>query len=143
MQTKQGNDEKLYRHVKENFWIVRNNSTLTLSTTCRQLGLGLGGICWLIKSSPTNCQVSLLSTMILIFVVIFFLIDACQYLSSLINYQNIAEEYDLKILTKKITEVKQLCEPKGINTLSYIFFILKIFILFTDSIAFIILMIKL
>lgn len=100
--------EPLYKYVKDHFWSVRNSSAQTLSSTCRQLALGEGGLCWLIKSSPLYSSISCATNMVLIALVLFFIFDAMQYLISSIKYHDLADKYDNEILNKNITTSEEL-----------------------------------
>jgi hypothetical protein len=125
--------EPLYKYVKDHYWSVRNSSASTLSTTCRQLALGEGGLCWLIKAANFNCHISSQINFIFILLVIFFILDALQYLVISINYHDLAKKYDEKILKSQIKKIEKLSEPKNVNRISNIFFILKLFTLVLAS----------
>ncbi len=135
--------EELYTYVKNHFWRSRNSSAHTLSTTCRQLALGEGGICWLVKAS-TYCSLgSSQANFVLILLVVFFIFDATQYLISYIRYSDIAEEYDGKILNYKIKKIEELKEPKNINRAPMVCFILKLFTLLLASLLLVYLLLRL
>lgn len=134
--------EPLYQYVKDHFWSVRNFSAQTLSSTCRQLALAEGGLCWLIKSSASYSLISCQTNGVLIALVLFFIFDAMQYLISSIKYHDLAERYDHEILNKNITKIEELKEPKKINRTANIFFTIKLFILSAASLTLIYLILK-
>ncbi|MFO2976477.1 hypothetical protein SCO70_02835 [Legionella pneumophila serogroup 3] len=134
--------EELYNYVKNHYWAVYRNSSTILSSTCRQLALALGGLCWLIKSNPDYKVVTCQSNLILVFLVMFFIFDALQYLISSMSYQKLAKKYDNKITNSKLTSISELIEPSDINHLPMICFSLKLFFLIFSSVVFIWVLLK-
>jgi hypothetical protein len=134
--------EVLFNYVKTHFWATYRTSSSILSSTCRQLALAVGGICWLIKSAEKHEIYTCQSSTILILIVLFFIFDAAQYLVSAISYKNLAEKYDHEIDSNKITEISELIEPSPINAPPMIFFSIKLFCLMLSAIVFIWLILK-
>ncbi len=125
--------ESLYKYVKDYYWSTFHYNTATLSSTCRQLGLGLGGLAWLAKSDTQN---SCCAKSILLFVVLFFISDAIQYLFQGYSFQQLAENYDKKIDRGEISEVSKLVEKPNMNILTHVFFVAKLIFLVLASIFF-------
>jgi uncharacterized membrane protein len=119
----------------------RTNSTI-LSSTCRQLALGIGGICWWIKSSANYQSLSCEVINLLILVVLFFIADIVQYLIATIGYKNKASEYDEKIKSNEIKSKSQLIEPEMINSAAKVAFAIKLFILAVASLDLIYIILK-
>lgn len=139
-----GNDDKepLYHYAYENFASVYREHTRILSSTCRQLALGEGGLCWLFKSFTYGQCISYQINVVLILLVLFFLFDASQYLLSANLYKNQAEEYNKKISKGEITDISELIEPSNINKPGNVCFTIKFFILVFASIYLILLILK-
>jgi|GEM_PF-2608766 hypothetical protein len=125
--------EILYKYVKDYYWSTFRRNTTILSSTCRQLALGLGGLAWLDKS---NIQGSCCAKSILLFVVLFFISDTGQYLFQSYAFQQLAEEYDRNIQSGTISEISNLVEKPKMNCLTHIFFITKLILLALASIFF-------
>lgn len=136
-----GDDKKepLYKYVKDYYWSTFRRNTAILSSTCRQLALGLGGLAWLAKP---DTQSSCSAKSILLFVVLFFISDAAQYLFQGYVFQQLAEEYDKKISSGTISEIAKLVEKPKMNRLTHVFFIAKLILLGLASLFFIILLFK-
>jgi hypothetical protein len=139
---KDKHEESLYHYVYENFASVYREHTRILSSTCRQLALGEGGLCWLLKSFTYGQCVSYQVNIVLILLVLFFLFDAAQYLISSSLYKNRAEEYNEKIRKGEIKDVSQLIEPPMINKPGSVCFIIKFSILVFASVYLIFLILK-
>lgn len=132
--TKEDKKEPLYTYVKDYYWSTFRRNTTILSSTCRQLALGLGGLAWFANPDIRNaCQ----AKSILLFVVLFFIADAAQYLFQGYAFHQLAEEYDEKIETGKITEISELVEKPKMNRLTHVLFIAKLFLLVLASLFFI------
>lgn len=140
------NKEELYDYVKTHYWSVYRNSSSILSSSCRQLALAVGGICWLIKSNSEQkfytCQINIFTNIILILLVLFFVFDAAQYFISSLSYKKLARDYDSKITSEEFKEISQLVEPQSINILPIICFSMKILLLIFSSFSFIYLLLK-
>lgn len=126
--------EPLYKYVKDYYWSTFHYNTATLSSTCRQLALGLGGLAWATKS---NTQNSCDAKFIILFLILFFISDAVQYLFQSYAFHNLAEDYDKKIETGEITDVSRLVEKPKMNLPTHVFFIAKLILLALASIFFI------
>lgn len=132
--TNEDKKETLYQYVKDYYWSTFHCNTATLSNTCRQLALGLGGLAWVAKSPPQN---SCNAKFILLFLILFFISDAAQYLFQSYSFHNLAEDYDKKIETGEINEISMLVEKPKMNALTHAFFIAKLILLGLASIFFI------
>jgi hypothetical protein len=139
---KEKHEETLYNYVYENFVSIYREHTRILSSTCRQLALGEGGLCWLFKSFTYGQCISYQANIVLVLLVLFFLFDAAQYLISSGLYKNKAEEYNEKISKGEIKNVSQLTEPPSINKPGSVCFIIKLSILVFASIYLIFLILK-
>ncbi len=139
---KEKHKETLYQYIYENFSSVYREHTRILSSTCRQLALGEGGLCWLFKSFTYGQCISYQVNIVLVLLVLFFLFDAAQYLISSVLYKNKAEEYNEKISKNEIKNVSQLIESPSINKPGSVCFIIKLSILFFESIYLIFLILK-
>ena len=142
MTEKTTDKEDLYNYVKTHYWSVYRNSSNILSSSCRQLALALGGLCWLVKSTPNYKFVICQSNLILIFLVMFFVSDALQYLISSMSYKKLAQKYDDDITNKKLSSVSELIEPSNITLLPMICFSLKLFFLAFSAVVFIWVLLK-
>ncbi|VVC76774.1 hypothetical protein AQUSIP_21000 [Aquicella siphonis] len=134
--------EHLYHIVYENFALIYREHTRILSSTCRQLALGEGGLCWLLKSFTYGQCISSQVNVVLILLVLFFLFDAAQYLISSILYKNKAEEYYEKIKIGDVKDESELIEPPSLNKPGSICFTIKFSILVFASIYLIFLILK-
>lgn len=137
--TEDDKKELLYKYVKDYYWSTFRRNTTILSSTCRQLALGLGGLVWFAKSDIQN---SCCAKTILLFVVLFFISDATQYLFQGYAFQQLAEDYDAKIGSGAISEVSNLIEKPKMNKLTHVFFIAKLILLGLASLFFIALLFK-
>jgi hypothetical protein len=129
--------EKLYLYVKENYWIIFRSNTSILSSTCRQLALGIGGV--LLLGKLNDCYGLLGTKIIFTLLVLFFILDAGQYWYQSFSFRKLAEDYDRKIDKGEITNISDLVETPGINNITNTFFIGKLFTLILASLVFIIL----
>jgi hypothetical protein len=129
--------EELYTYVKDYYWSTFRRNTAILSSTCRQLALGLGGLVWFAKPDIQN---SCYSNSILLFIVLFFISDATQYLYQSYAFQKLAEEYDKKIGSGAISEKSKLTEKPNMNRLTNFFFIAKLIFLALATIFFLLLL---
>ena len=121
--------ESLYKYVKDYYWSIFRSNTAILSSTCRQLALGLGSISWLAKSNPSYAQFTCQANTILIVLVFFFIFDAAQYLIQSISFHNLAKDYDNKIKAGEITVVSQLIERPRMNIATNVLFGIKLVLL--------------
>ncbi|HSW69145.1 MAG TPA: hypothetical protein VLI69_03160 [Gammaproteobacteria bacterium] len=134
--------ETLYHYVFDHFGIVYREHTRILSNTCRQLALGEGGLCWLLKSFTQGQCISYQVNIVFILLVLFFLFDAAQYLISSTLYKSKISEYNDKIFKGEITNEKDLIEPPHLYQAAITCFIIKFFILIFSSIYLIFLVVK-
>lgn len=131
--------ESLYKYVKDYYWAIFHYNTATLSSTCRQLALGLGGLAWLAKS---DLQHFCCAKSILLFIVLFFISDSAQYLFQGYAFQQLADEYDEKIGNGTISEISKLVEKPKMNIPTHVFFVVKLILLGLASLFFIHLIFK-
>lgn len=112
--------------IKNKFWDVYACNTSSLSSICRQLAFAEGGICWFyIKDSHFPMEIKLILT----FLLLFFISDACQYYFLAANNKKQAEFYE-DLLNRKepvITNKNQIQRPITINSSGNIFFGIKLF----------------
>ncbi len=137
----ESSQEKLHVYVKDRYWLIYRLHTTTLSSTCRQLALGKGGICWFIISSKYLPITVFQINSVLVLFVLFFLFDVIQYLLSSEAYKNLATIYDEQINKKIIKKQSELTLPNGINTPARICFIVKLSLLIFASLFLIFLII--
>lgn len=97
--------EPLYKYVKDYYWSTFRRNTAILSSTCRQLALGLGGLAWLAKA---DIQSSCPAKSILLFIVLFFITDAAQYLAQGYAFQQLAKNTMKKLKMKKSLRYQSL-----------------------------------
>src|SRR5258708_4809555 len=127
------NKEKLRQYVYDRYWGIYTTHTKIVSNTCRQLALGEGGICLIIKSTPCLCTLSYQADIVLILLVAFFIADIVQYLISSSSYKKLAEVYDRQICDEILKKVDDIKEPT--DTPAHICFGIKLLILFLASCA--------
>jgi len=107
------NNDEIKDKIKSRFWLVYNKNTSTLSSICRQLAFAEGGICWFFLTFEGSCisnvsRIPIEIKIILIFLVLFFIFDALQYLI-LATYNKIfAEFYEQKLEEEVIKNVDQM-----------------------------------
>ncbi|MES2219093.1 MAG: hypothetical protein V4501_11880 [Pseudomonadota bacterium] len=118
--------EKLLLYVRERYWILYRHHTAILSSTCRQLALGEGGICWFIISNQYGFITEFEINTVLVLLVLFFLSDVAQYLLSSEAYKNLASTYDRLIEQGTIKRKSELDPPPGFTTSSRICFVTKL-----------------
>lgn len=134
--------EPLYKYVKDYYWSIFRSNTTILSSTCRQLALGVGSISWFAKSNACYAHVIWQTNSILILLVLFFIFDAGQYIKQSSSFRSLAIEYDTKIDTGEITKISELVEKPGVNAMTFIFFIAKLATLGFASMFFIYVILK-
>ena len=130
-------EEVLYKYVKDHYWSAFIRNTAIVSTTCRQLALGLGGLVWFDRSNTIDsCHIKT----ILLLLVLFFLSDAAQYLLKCSAYQTLAEDYDEKIKEGTVTNKSELVEKPHMNRAGNLLFIAKLILIGLASLLFLILL---
>ena len=133
-------NELLFQYVKDNYWYVFRGNSAIVSSTCRQLALGIGGV--LLIQNSILCFGKLIFTLL----VLFFLFDALQYLNQACVYYNLAKKYDSEIKAGSIDDVSKLVPPEESNNgcisvmhqFTNILFMFKLGVLFLASVLFLI-----
>lgn len=123
---KKENANKIKSAIDE-LWGEYIVNTTILSTVCRQLAFGEGAVCWFFKNSSGNLPIDIKN--ILLFLVLYFISDVLQYLTSTIIYWNYAKFYEYKNNKQFLKNEDDITKPEWINAPSRAFFILKIFFL--------------
>lgn len=121
--------DKIEKSISENFWEVYGNNTAKLSSICRQLAFAEGGICWFFMKPENQGVVTTDIKIILLFLVLFFILDACQYLTLAIYNKAIALFYEDKVKDGTIKSDRQITRPPWINSSDEVCFVLKLFCL--------------
>jgi hypothetical protein len=103
--------ESLFQYVRDCYWNIFRGNTAILSSTCRQLALGIGGVLLINGNIKGICNKFILTLLVL-----FFIVDAGQYAYQSFSFHKLAKKYDDQIEAGKIIEVSNLIEPPGINT---------------------------
>ncbi|MBX9585842.1 MAG: hypothetical protein K2X50_01160 [Gammaproteobacteria bacterium] len=134
--------EDLYQYVKDNYWMIFRRDTTILSSTCRQLALGLGSISIFGKSNPCYTYYSCYVVTILLLLLLFFIFDAAQYFYQSNAYRDLAKDYDHQIDNNKVTKKSQLIEREGMNDPTNFLFNTKLILLALASVFFLILLFK-
>lgn len=130
--------ENLYKYVYDRFWAVYQRGTSTLSSSCRQLALGIGGVS-VFGGDGLHSNNHCLILSLLFLLVLFFICDSTQYFLNSNNFKKQAEDFDNKIQNGDITDASEIIAKPGLTDSSKAFFIIKLTILFLASIVFIIL----
>ncbi|WP_454784687.1 hypothetical protein [Legionella sp. WA2024007413] len=117
--------EEIELEIHKKFWAVYSDNTKTLSSICRQLAFGEGGVCWFfIQEAYFSFEIKLILT----FLLLFFVADAGQYLFLATNNKKQAEFYE-ELLNRNdpvITNKEQVQRPIKINSAGNICFGLKL-----------------
>lgn len=123
---KEDTKEEIEKNIKEKFWDVYASNTSSLSSICRQLAFAEGGICWFYIQ---NSYIPIGIKVILTFLLMFFISDACQYFSLAANNKKQAEFYEELLHREEpmITTKEQVLRPIKINSSGNIFFGIKLF----------------
>lgn len=119
--------EKIQNKIDDMFWSVYGNNTSTLSSICRQLSFAEGGICWFFMK--VNDDKTIMTTdikIILIFLVLYFIFDACQYLALAIYNKAIALLYEQQLHDGSLTTDASVKRPSWINSTANVCFIMKL-----------------
>lgn len=124
------NQDKIFDAIKINFWDVYESSTTKLSNICRQLAFAEGGICWffITQKYALSCSTNNISW-ILIFLVLFFLFDALQYLASSIIYAGAAYYYEYRNRHDLLKNTKDVDRRWYMNIFPLILFLIKLFLI--------------
>lgn len=127
--------ERLEEEIRKKFWTAYSNNTSTLSNICRQLAFAEGGICWLFLTiGGKNLQIIPLDIkVILLFLVLFFIFDACQYFCLAFYNKIIAFLYEEKVNDKSIKKKADITRPVWINYPGSFCFGMKLFCIGTAS----------
>lgn len=121
------NNEKIKKAISENFWEVYGKNTAKLSSICRQLAFAEGGICWFFLKPDNPDKIPMDIKIILLFLVLYFILDACQYLTLAIYNKAIALFYEEKVKDGTIKTHSQITRPSWINSSGEVCFLLKLF----------------
>lgn len=119
--------EEIEKTISENFWEVYLKNTSTLSSICRQLAFAEGGICWFFLKFDNNEKITSDIKIILIFIVLFFIFDACQYFTLGMYNKIIALFYEQKLEENIIKNKNQITRPPWINSSGNFCFVAKLF----------------
>ena len=138
--SEKSNKENLHEYVNKRYWMIFQRDTAILSSTCRQLALGIGSVSIFGHLDIIKHHNYLFAILICI-VVLFFIADGAQYLNSSLRFKALAQRYDSEIETGESTDISQLEEKQNMNLLSNFFFITKIALLVTAAILFLYLLI--
>jgi hypothetical protein len=125
--------EDLYKYIDKTIWSIHQRDTKILSNTCRQLALAEGGMCWVIISSSYLNFKPYQMNLILLYLLLFFIFDALQYLTTSVLYKRFAKSYNKKVEENKIKDIQNIKLPNWVNSPANVFFILKIMILLSSS----------
>ncbi len=131
----------LYKRV----WSIFGRASTTLSSSCRQLALGIGSVTLFNWHNSDHSFCSSL-TLIFIFLLLFFIFEALQYLYQTLKYQKLGNDIEKKIIQEddNITEIaiqkRIIDEEVKIGGVSLIFFTLKLFMLLISSVFFIVML---
>lgn len=119
--------EEIQKAINDEFWDLYTKNSSTLSSICRQLSFAEGGICWLfLKPGCPGYIITPDVIIILIFLVLFFIFDACQYLSLANNNKFIALLYEKKLEEGKLKDKKDVTRPSWINYSASVCFVIKL-----------------
>jgi hypothetical protein len=113
--------ERCYQYVKDNFSVNYERDTTILSSTCRQLAFGLGGIV-VTKLNIEHVPYSFCTITIILLLLFFFISDAAQYLNQSNSYKKLADDYNRAIKNNCITSITQLEEKDGMGIAVIFFF---------------------
>lgn len=127
--TKHANEAKVKTKINVTFWDNYAKNTATLSSICRQLSFGEGGICWFFLKQEQPSNIPLDIKIILTFLVLFFIFDACQYFTLAFYNKIMALFYEEKLDEGVIKDVSEVTRPPWINYPGNLCFILKLFCL--------------
>lgn len=133
--SKKSNKEILHEYVNKRYWMIFQRDTAILSSTCRQLALGIGSVSIFGHLDIIRHNNYLFAALICI-VVLFFIADGAQYLNSSLRFKALAQRYDSEIEKGEATDISQLEEEKNMNRLSNFLFITKIALLVLASLLF-------
>jgi len=107
--------QEIENEINNKFWEVYADTTSRLSSICRQLAFAEGGICWFFLTDNTH-RLSLDIKIILIFLVVFFIFDACQYLTLAMYNKIVALLYEEHLKNGLIKNKDQITRPVWINS---------------------------
>lgn len=127
------NKEKLFEYVWTHYWFIFRANTSIVSSTCRQLALGIGGVL-LIQQN----KISISSKFIITLLVFFFLADLFQYTYQSFSFRKLAKDSDDVIDKDKITNSTELRIPPEISYITNFLFSMKIVILLLAALFFLI-----
>lgn len=133
--SEKSNKAILHEYVNKRYWMIFQRDTATLSSTCRQLALGIGSVS-IFGHLDIIKHHNYLFAILISTVVLFFIADGAQYLNSSLRFQALAQKYDSEIESGESTDISQLEEEKNMNRFSNFFFITKIALLVIASILF-------
>lgn len=118
----------LEEEIRKKFWNPYSNNTSTLSNICRQLAFAEGGICWFFFTAGKKLQILTLDIkVILLFLVLFFIFDACQYFCLAFYNKIIAFFYEEKVNDRSIKRQADITRPIWINYPGNFCFGMKLF----------------
>lgn len=119
------NDE-IFSAIKVNYWDDFNFSTATLSNICRQLAFAEGGICWFFISQSCDTNITSNVSNIFLWLVVFFILDASQYLLSSIISFIAACYFEYQNDRKTINNARDVDRTHWMNIPSHLIFLIKL-----------------
>lgn len=137
MEGRDSQKEWFDEYVYKRYWKIFERDTATLSSTCRQLALGIGSVS-ILGLHGIHQSHPIMYASILFILVLFFISDGAQYLNSSLRFQSLAKRYDREIKNGITKDIYQLEEEPCMNILTNRFFSFKIFLLILASIIFLI-----
>ncbi len=111
-------------HAIDELWNEYSLNTDSLSKVCRQLAFAEGGLCWFFKTPQSTFPSQIIN--VLFFLILYFLLDAFQYLISAVLYKNLAKYYEKRNENNLLKNKNDVKRPACINFPAKICFILKI-----------------
>lgn len=121
------NVKEIENEISNKFWNVYSRNTTTLSSICRQLAFAEGGICWFFLRVEQLPKIPLDIKIILMFLVLFFIFDACQYFVLSIYNKIIASIYEKLLSDGLLTNKNDVTRPPWINYPGNFCFGMKLF----------------
>lgn len=134
-------NNEIFKAIKENFWSVYESHTVILSNICRQLAFAEGGICWFYMSDVNHLCPNT-TYHIFFYLILFFIVDALQYLANSIIYAGVAFYYERKNNKNEISNVRDVDRRHWMNIIPMLIYAGKLFLLSTSSYLIIQLLVK-
>lgn len=135
-------NNEIFNAIKHNFWSVYESHTVILSNICRQLAFAEGGICWFYISNVNHLRPSTEISSIFFYLILFFIVDALQYLVNSIIYASVAFYYERKNNKNEISNVRDVDRQHWMNIIPMLIYAGKLFLISKSSYLIIHLLIK-